>query len=115
LAVHIVARASPARALKVDKNRPSNSAGALLGVRGEKAKRVPAMQIRSVVNTTGAGDALFSCFVHFYFDGEEPILALRKASVFAAYKIGESGAAGCFEFSNNAGDDYDAGLRRRLE
>jgi acarbose 7IV-phosphotransferase len=102
---------SPARVAVIGMGQ----AGALLGVRGEKAKRVPAMQIRSVVNTTGAGDALFSCFVHFYFDGEEPILALRKASVFAAYKIGESGAAGCFEFSNNAGDDYDAGLRRRLE
>jgi acarbose 7IV-phosphotransferase len=67
--------------------------GALLGVRGEKAQRVPAMQIRSVVNTAGAGDALFSCFLHFYLDGNEPILALRKASVFAAYKIGESGAS----------------------
>jgi sugar/nucleoside kinase (ribokinase family) len=41
----------------------------------------------------GAGDALFSCFLHFYLDGDEPILALRKATVFAAYKIGESGAS----------------------
>jgi sugar/nucleoside kinase (ribokinase family) len=45
------------------------------------------------VNTAGAGDALFSCFLHFYLDGDEPILALRKATVFAAYKIGESGAS----------------------
>jgi acarbose 7IV-phosphotransferase len=67
---------SPARVAVIGMGQ----AGALLGVRGEKAKRVPAMQIRSVVNTTGAGDALFSCFVHFYFDGEEPILALRKAA-----------------------------------
>jgi acarbose 7IV-phosphotransferase len=69
------------------------AAGALLGVRGREVCQVPAVQVRPVVNTVGAGDALFSCFLHFYLDGDDPILALRKATVFAAYKIGESGAS----------------------
>jgi hypothetical protein len=57
------------------------AAGALLGVRGSEVCQVPAVQVRQVVNTVGAGDALFSCFLHFYLDGDEPILALRKATV----------------------------------
>jgi sugar/nucleoside kinase (ribokinase family) len=69
------------------------AAGALLGVRGREVCQVPAVQVRPVVNTAGAGDALFSCFLHFYLDGDEPILALRKATVFAAYKIGEIGSS----------------------
>jgi ribokinase len=69
------------------------AAGALLGVRGREVCQVPAVQLRPVVNTVGSGDALFSCFLHFYLDGNDPILALRKAMVFAAYKIGESGAS----------------------
>ena len=44
-------------------------------------------------NTVGAGDALVSAFVHFYLKGEAPVEALRKASYFASYKIGESGAS----------------------
>jgi sugar/nucleoside kinase (ribokinase family) len=69
------------------------AAGALLCVRGREVRQVSAVKVRPVVNTAGAGDALFSCFLHFYLDGDEPILALRKATVFAAYKIGESGAS----------------------
>ena len=69
------------------------AAGALLGVRGREVCKVPAVQLRPVVNTVGAGDALFSCFLQFSLEGDDPILALRKATVFAAYKIGESGAS----------------------
>lgn len=54
---------------------------------------VPAVCTRPVVNTVGAGDALFSAFVHFYLQGDEPVSALKKATVFASYKIGESGAS----------------------
>jgi len=68
-------------------------AGAVFAARGGEPQRIPARQIRPVVNTAGAGDALFSSFLHFYLDGDEPLLALRKASVFAGYKIGESGAS----------------------
>lgn len=40
-----------------------------------------------VVNTSGAGDALFSSFLHFYVKGEDEVEALKKAVKFAAYKI----------------------------
>ena len=54
---------------------------------------IPAVSIRPVVNTVGAGDALFSAFAHFYVKGNDPTEALSKATVFASYKIGESGAS----------------------
>ncbi len=54
---------------------------------------VPAVTTRLVVNTVGAGDALFSAFVHFYLKENDPTDALKKAVVFASYKIGESGAS----------------------
>lgn len=71
--------------------------GALLGVRADDAiERVQALHIRPVVSTIGAGDALFSAFIHHYTATADPYLALRKAVVFAAYKIGEAGAADGF-------------------
>jgi ribokinase len=45
------------------------------------------------VNTIGAGDSLFSSFLHFYLKSKDPYLAIRKAIVFAGYKIGTAGAA----------------------
>ncbi|MCR5318674.1 MAG: carbohydrate kinase family protein [Treponema sp.] len=48
---------------------------------------------RPVVNTVGAGDALFSCFVHYYLKGLSPSECLKRAVFFASYKIGESGGA----------------------
>lgn len=56
------------------------AAGALLCVRDREVRQIPAVQVGPVVNTAGAGDGLFSCFLHFYLDGDEPILALRKAT-----------------------------------
>lgn len=53
----------------------------------------PAVHTRDVVNTVGAGDALFSSFVHFYSKGCDPYTSLRYAVVYASYKIGESGAS----------------------
>jgi ribokinase len=70
------------------------AAGALLAVRaGGFRGRFAAVPTRPVANTIGAGDALFSAFVHFYHRAPDPYQALRKALVFASYKIGESGAA----------------------
>jgi sugar/nucleoside kinase (ribokinase family) len=69
-------------------------AGALLGVRQRGfLERIPAVRTRPVVNTIGAGDALFSAFLHVYQASGDPLLALQKAVVFASYKIGERGAA----------------------
>ena len=45
------------------------------------------------MNTVGAGDALFSAFTHFYVKGKSAIESLRYATIFASYKIGESGAS----------------------
>lgn len=67
--------------------------GALLAVQGEAPQRVPAVFTRPVVNTIGAGDALFAAFLHGYTQTGDPYLALRKAVVFASYKIGAAGAA----------------------
>lgn len=67
--------------------------GALLAVQGDAPQRTPAVFTRPVVNTIGAGDALFSAFLHVYAQTQDPYLAIRKAVVFASYKIGAAGAA----------------------
>jgi sugar/nucleoside kinase (ribokinase family) len=68
--------------------------GALLAVREARiCERFLPVYTRPVVNTIGAGDALFSCFLHYYMATKDPILSLKKAMVFASYKIGENGAA----------------------
>lgn len=73
------------------------SDGALLAVKGDNAiERIPAVYTRPVVNTIGAGDALFSAFVHCYAQTGDPYLSIQKAVVFASYKIGVAGAADGF-------------------
>lgn len=70
------------------------SGGAMLYERSaDEIIRVPAVYTRPVVNTVGAGDALFSAFAHFYLNGCAPREALQLACRFASYKIGESGAS----------------------
>jgi ribokinase len=70
------------------------SQGALLGLRKEGIlTRFPAVKTRPVINTIGAGDALFSAFIHTYLETQDPILAIQKAILFASYKIGSIGAA----------------------
>ena len=46
-----------------------------------------------VVNTVGAGDALFSAFIHHFAEGCAPVEALLRAELFASAKIRVSGAA----------------------
>jgi acarbose 7IV-phosphotransferase len=68
--------------------------GALLAVRRDHYfGAFPAVYTRPVVNTIGAGDALFSSFLHFYLKQGDPYQALEKALRFASFKIGASGAA----------------------
>ncbi len=57
---------------------------------------MPAAAVGVVVNTVGAGDALFSAFLHFYAKGFAPVDALQRAQVFAAHKITVSGASNGF-------------------
>jgi acarbose 7IV-phosphotransferase len=73
------------------------SDGALLGLREDaQILHIPAAYTRPVVNTIGAGDALFSSFLHGFVQSGNAVEALRKAVVFASYKIGEAGAADGF-------------------
>jgi ribokinase len=76
--------------------------GAWLAVRPDNfSDHFPAQTIRPVVNTAGAGDALFACFNHIFAHTQNPYLALKKATIFASYKIGESGATNGFLNSRN--------------
>jgi sugar/nucleoside kinase (ribokinase family) len=73
------------------------SRGALLAVKQDRfVGRIPAVRTRPVVNTIGAGDALFSAFVHAYHRSDNPYGAMEKAVTFASYKIGTAGAADGF-------------------
>jgi acarbose 7IV-phosphotransferase len=68
--------------------------GALLAVREHQHMgRVPAVFTRPIVNTIGAGDALFAAFLHYFVKTKNPYTALEKAMVFASHKIGATGAA----------------------
>jgi acarbose 7IV-phosphotransferase len=72
-------------------------AGALLSVKRDHfLERVPAHPAPKTTNTIGAGDALFSAFVHFYASSRDPYAAIQKATIFAAHKIAETGAADGF-------------------
>lgn len=62
----------------------------------DRILQMPAAQVGPVTNTVGAGDALFSAFVHFYARGFAPQEALRRAQLFAACKITVSGASNGF-------------------
>lgn len=71
--------------------------GALLAVRDDHfIGHFPARALRPIVNTIGAGDALLSAFVHTYAQTNDPYQAIKKAILFAGYKIGATGAADGF-------------------
>ena len=70
------------------------SRGAAMYLRSEdRFVELPAVHVGQVVNTVGAGDALFSGFVHGYAQGLHPVEALARAQVFASAKIRVSGAS----------------------
>jgi len=75
--------------------RGSQGAAIYLRETGEITE-MPAASVGTVVNTVGAGDALFSAFLHFYTKGFAPVDALQRAQIFAAHKITVSGAANGF-------------------
>lgn len=71
--------------------------GALMYVaEDDRFYHAAAVQTREVVNTIGAGDALFSAFIHAFSEGETPYRALELAVRFASWKIGATGAADGF-------------------
>lgn len=70
------------------------SKGALLFDREQHIlQQMPAVPNPHVVNTVGAGDALYSSFLHFYIKGFSSVEALRCAQTFASVKIGFNGAS----------------------
>lgn len=70
------------------------SKGAAIYTKGSgQITELPAVQVGPIVNTVGAGDALFTGFVHHYAKGFAPIEALKRAQLFASAKIGANGGA----------------------
>jgi ribokinase len=70
------------------------SKGAAMYVKAEdRFYELPAVRVGNVVNTVGAGDALFSSFLHWYLKGLQPEECLKRAQYFAAAKIRCSGAS----------------------
>jgi ribokinase len=68
--------------------------GSLIYVRADnKISKIPAVHTRKVVNTIGAGDSLFSSFLHFYINTHNPYESIKRAALFASYKIGDNGGA----------------------
>lgn len=68
--------------------------GSLMYVKEEdKFYHVPAVDVGQIVNTVGAGDALFSGFIHYYAKGVNPLESLKKATLVASYKICYNGGS----------------------
>ena len=54
------------------------------------------VKTNDVVNTIGAGNALFACFLHFYMETGDSVNAIKNALLFASYKIGYMGTSNGF-------------------
>lgn len=54
------------------------------------------VKTHEIVNTVGAGNALFSCFLHFYNKTHDSVYAVKNAMLFASYKIGFMGTSNGF-------------------
>lgn len=63
--------------------------GALLGLRDGRLIHAAADPPLGVVNTAGAGDALFGTYLHGRLRGQEPARALAAAVTHAAWQIGD--------------------------
>ncbi len=55
-----------------------------------------AVKSSQIVNTAGAGNALFACFLHYYQKTGDSKTAIHKALLFAANKIGYMGTSNGF-------------------
>lgn len=54
------------------------------------------VKTNEIVNTVGAGNALFSCFLHFYNKTGDATYSIKNALLFASYKIGFIGTSNGF-------------------
>ncbi|HEV2344597.1 MAG TPA: carbohydrate kinase family protein [Actinocrinis sp.] len=64
--------------------------GSMLGLRDGTLVEARAAPPRGVVNTTGAGDALFASFLHGWLATGNAAQSLAQAVLFAGWKIGEA-------------------------
>lgn len=68
--------------------------GAILYVKDENfIGEFPAVKTREIISTAGAGDALFSAFLHFYLKKQNPYMAIKSGILFASYMIGSVGSS----------------------
>ncbi len=65
----------------------------LLDSEKNEVSMIPAYHNGKTANTVGAGDALFSSFMHFYIKGYGAKASLQRAVIFAGVKIGYNGAS----------------------
>ena len=54
------------------------------------------VKTNEVVNTIGAGNALFACFLPYYLETGDSVNAIKNALLFASYKIGYMGTSNGF-------------------
>lgn len=64
--------------------------GCMLGLRDGTLVQVSAIAPRGVVNTAGAGDALFASFLHGWIATGNPVTAIETAALHAGWKIGDT-------------------------
>ncbi|MBL7502177.1 carbohydrate kinase family protein [Frankia sp. CNm7] len=67
--------------------------GVLLATRDRPARRIPAVAPHGVIDTTGAGDALFAGFLHYWLAAGDADAAAEHAVVVAGCAVGTAGAA----------------------
>lgn len=58
--------------------------------------KFPAVKTREIINTVGAGHALFSAFLHFYKKTGNPYYSIKSSILFSSYKIGTAGSSNGF-------------------
>ena len=51
------------------------------------------VKTNEIVNTSGAGNSLFSCFLHCYISKHDAVHAIKNALLFASYKMGYMGTS----------------------
>lgn len=54
------------------------------------------VKTNEIVNTVGAGNAMFSCFLHYYQETGDSVNAIKNGLLFSSYKIGYMGTSNGF-------------------
>lgn len=86
------------------------AAGAYLAERSGRRVLVPAVTPRPIVQTGGAGDALFAAFLHHWLQQRDAPAALQAAVIFAGWKLGAAASS-----DGLLSGEAFAALRSRLE